>query len=106
MPQTRVLRTVFKAAALIEIRDRNRKPGETAYQLMNAVEARGIDDPQRVIDTMEVVVKIFNGTQGHVTPRDLNVMLRSAGLLSHTLSDDGIYSMSALLWDEKKARGE
>jgi hypothetical protein len=53
------------------------------------------------------VWKIFSGTDGHATPRDLNIKLRSAGARAHTLSDDELISMATtVIWEQKKANGE
>jgi hypothetical protein len=80
---------------------------EITYQTMNVVEARGKVDNDKAIDgSMETIAKIFSGSQGHVTPRDLNVFLRSAGPTAKTLSDDGLLRMAAVIWEEKKANGE
>jgi len=79
---------------------------EIAYQLMNIVEARGITNPDRIMSTFDTVWKIFDGTNGHVTPRDLNITLRSSGPAAHALSDNGLISIGALIWEQKKAAGE
>jgi hypothetical protein len=80
---------------------------DVAYQLMNIVEARGIKNPDRIMNTFDTVWKIFSGTDGHVTPRDLNIKLRSAGARAHTLSDDELISTATtVIWEQKKANGE
>lgn len=79
---------------------------DVAYQIMNIVEARGQENNNQEIDgTLETVLKIFNGTQGHVTPSDINLTLRSSGDLAKTISDDGVINMAVLIWEEKKGRG-
>jgi hypothetical protein len=80
---------------------------EITYQTMNVIEARGQVDNDKAIDgSMETIAKIFSGSQGHVTPKDLNVFLRSAGPTATTLSDVGLLRMAAVIWEEKKANGE
>jgi hypothetical protein len=73
---------------------------------MNVVEARGQVANDKAIDgSLEAIQKIFSGSQGHVTPNDLNVFLMSAGPMARTLSDDGLLRMAAVIWEEKKANG-
>ena len=106
-PEVKVLRAALKASSLIGNGGLNQSVPDISYQLMNIIEARDLaGDPNRIVDTFNVVFKIFRGTGGHVTPRDLNVMLRSAGLTAHTLSDDGLISMASLIWETKKANGD
>lgn len=82
-------------------------PKDIAYQMMNIVEARGQEEDDKAIyDTFNTVAQIFNGTEGHVTPKDLNIFLRSAGPIAKTLSDDGLISMATVIWEDKKDRGE
>jgi hypothetical protein len=103
-PPVNVLRASFKVTSLIH--DQGSKP-EIAYQLMNIVETRGITNPDRIMSTFDIVWRIYAGTGGHVTPRDLNITLRSAGpKAAHGLSDDGLVSMATLIWEQKKASGE
>jgi hypothetical protein len=43
--------------------------------MMNIVEARGqLHNDTAIADSMETITKIFNGTQGHVTPKDINIV--------------------------------
>ena len=92
-------------ASLMNIHGLQVSEREIAYQLMNIVEARRITNPDRILATFDTVWKIFDGTDGHVTPSDLNIMLRSSGPMARTLSDDGLISMGAVLWEQKKALG-
>ena len=104
-PQIRVLRAASMIASLMNIHGLQVSEREIAYQLMNIVEARRITNPDRILATFDTVWKIFDGTDGHVTPSDLNIMLRSSGPMARTLSDDGLISMGAVLWEQKKALG-
>jgi hypothetical protein len=58
-------------------------------------------------DTFNVVFKIYNGSMGHVTPRDVNMALRAmAPAQAQKISDDGLYTLAAVILEEKKANGE
>jgi hypothetical protein len=74
---------------------------------MNIVEARGqTDKDDAMYDTFNVVFKIYNGSTGHVTPRDVSMALRAiAPEQAQKISDDGLYSLSAVIQEEKKANG-
>jgi hypothetical protein len=79
---------------------------EMAHQIMNVVEARGqINDDAAIDESFETIQKIFNTTQGHVTPKDLNVALRGSGLNAHTIDQQGMFTVAAIIWEAKKANG-
>ena len=98
-------RKMSNLAALIQTAGSKDSAREITYQTMNVVEARGqLDDDKAIGTSLDTVYKIFSFTQGHVTPRDLSIMLRSAGA-SARMNDDGLVRMAILLWEEKKATG-
>jgi len=77
-----------------------------ANQIFNVVEARGkINDDAAIDESFETIQKIFNTTQGHVTPKDLNVALRGSGLNAHTIDQQGMFTVAAIIWEAKKANG-
>ena len=53
-----------------------------------------------------LLFKVFNGTDGRVTPKDLNIMLSNYGSASKNLSDDGIYTFGSTISVEKQNAGE
>lgn len=80
---------------------------QLAYQIMNVVEARGAEDDDARIDaTFEVLAKIYSGSDGHVTPNDMNVALRAGPDIAKNMSDDGLFSLAAFIQLEKKAAGD
>jgi hypothetical protein len=106
-PSVALARALCKAIVVMQVAgDSREKAKDIAYQMMNIVEARGQKDDKAIYGTFNTVTKIHNGTGGHVTPKDLNVFLRSAGPMAKTLSDDGLISMATLIWEEKKDRGD
>ena len=106
-PTVRLARAMCKAIAGMQLNGNKDKPKDIAYQMMNIIEARGQEKNGKAIySTFETVMKIFIGSEGHVTPKDLNIFLRSAGPMAKTLSDDGLMSMAALIQEDKKGRGE
>jgi hypothetical protein len=104
-PRINVFRAGLKAVSVIQFAGVWGDAPAVAYQLMNIVEARAITDPARIIDTFDTVTKIAEGTRGHVTPTDVDVMLRNSGEAGRKLSDDGLISMATVIWEEKKAQG-
>ncbi|MFO1431195.1 MAG: hypothetical protein U1F76_13815 [Candidatus Competibacteraceae bacterium] len=107
MPSVALVRKLSKAIFVMQVYGSKETAKDIAYQMMNIVEAREKEKSDKMIDsTFETVTKIFNITQGHVTPKDINILLRSAGPMAKTLSEDGIVSMAAIIWENKKAYGE
>jgi hypothetical protein len=105
-PERNVFHAALMVTGLMNMRGLKDSEPDIAYQLMNIVEARHITSNDRILRTFDTVWKIFDGTSGHVTPRDLNMVLRRSGQSAHTLSDDGLISIGALIWEQKKAHGE
>lgn len=101
---TSVFRHLLKASSLLSLKG----AGETekiAYQLMEIIDARGISDPGRMKDTLELAFKAYIGTNGRVLPRDLNVAIRKSGL-GATLSDEGVIGLAAMISVQKRNNGE
>jgi hypothetical protein len=105
-PTIAMLRQMFKTVFVFQWKGDKQEPTEIAYQLMNLAEARGGTSLEQMHGTFDTAFKLYETTSGHVTPKDLNVFLRSSGPMAHTLSDDGLAEMGLLLWEEKKERGE
>jgi hypothetical protein len=106
-PTVAMTRKLSQAVSLVGSASAADTSKDLAYQFMNIVEARDQTKNDQAIDgTFETVFKIFKGTDGHVTPRDINVFLRSAGPMAKTLSDEGLIHMAAVLWEQKKANGQ
>lgn len=106
-PSVALTRRLSKAIFIMQVNGSKDTAKEVAYQIMSVVEARGQTQNEKAIEgSIETVFKIFNGTQGHVTPKDVNVFLRNAGPMAKTLNDDGLIGMAAIIWEEKKAHGE
>jgi hypothetical protein len=106
-PPISSIRQLSKAISLMQMNGSSDSAKELAYQITNVLEARGqLEDPKVFANSVEVVWKVFAGSQGHVTPKDLNILLRSEGIDAPKLSDDGVFRLSAVIWEEKKARGE
>ncbi|CBJ38300.1 protein of unknown function [Ralstonia solanacearum CMR15] len=98
---------VSKAVVAFQIKGSKDDARELSYQLMNIIEARGqssADDATKYA-TINMVFKMYNGWNGRVTPRDVNVFLRNSGPLAHKLSDDGLVQSMALVMENKKAAG-
>jgi hypothetical protein len=106
-PSVALARTLCKCIVVMQVTGSREKAKDIAYQMMNIVEARGQENDDKAIHrTFDTVTQIFNGSDGHVTPKDVNVCLRSAGGLAKTLSDDGLITMATLIWEQKKDHGE
>lgn len=101
---TKVFRFLLKAAGLLHVKG----AGETdqiAHQIVEVIEARSLTDPQRMKDTIDIVYKAYTGSNGRVTPKDLNVAVRQSGM-GPTLSDEGLYGVAALISVQKRNNGE
>jgi hypothetical protein len=80
---------------------------DLAFQTMNIVESRDqTGDTKAIEGTLNVVMKIYNGSQGHVAPRDLSVALRRMGPQAVALSDEGMFTIGAVIFEQKKDFGE
>jgi hypothetical protein len=74
---------------------------------MNIVEVRAQrENDAKISDTFETITKIFNGSQGHVTPKDMNIILRGPGLNPLTIDQQGMFTVAAMISEAKKANGE
>lgn len=107
-PSSHFLVETAKAAFVLRAHGYDVPPKDIAYQLMNIVDARGQADASEDVkfQTMDTVVKMYIAWNGHITPQDVNAFLRSAGESAHTLSDDGLTSMMAVVLEQKKEAGE
>jgi hypothetical protein len=107
-PSSHFLVETAKAAFVLRAHGYDVPSKDIAYQLMNIVEARGQADASEDVKfkTMDAVVKMYVAWNGHITPQDVNAFLRSAGESAHTLSDDGLTSMMAVVLEQKKEAGE
>jgi hypothetical protein len=56
-------------------------------------------------DTLDIAFKAYTGSNGRVTPKDLNVAVRQSGL-AQTLSDEGLFGLAAMISVQKRNNGE
>ncbi|REG57629.1 hypothetical protein B0G80_0253 [Paraburkholderia sp. BL6669N2] len=108
VPSLRIAKELATAMSAMQMKGDKTPISDQAYQYMNIVEARGqTDSDDAMYDTFNVVFKVFNGSMGHVMPRDLNMALRAmAPQQARKINDDGIYTLGAVIQEEKKANGE
>jgi len=99
-----VFRFLLKAAGVLHIKGAG-EADKIAYQLTEIIEARGITDPKRMKDTLDIAFKAYTGSNGRVTPRELNVAIRQSGL-GRTLSDEGVFGLAAMISVRKRNNGE
>lgn len=79
---------------------------EDAYQLLRIIESRGQqEDVAATWRTFDMVFKIFNGMEGRVTPKDINIMLSTMGESAKKLSDEGIINLAAMLSVQRQDAG-
>jgi hypothetical protein len=107
VPSVRIAKELATALSAMQMKGDKTPIGDQAYQYMNIVEARGqTDKDDAMYDTFNVVFKIYNGSTGHVTPRDVNMALRAiAPEQAQKISADGLYGLGAVIQEEKKANG-
>ena len=99
-----VFRLLLKAAGLLNVKGAG-EVDKVAYQLTEIIEARGITDPKRMKDTLEIAFKAYTGSNGRVTPKELNVAVRQSGM-GRTLSDEGLFGLAAMISVQKRNNGE
>lgn len=64
-----------------------------------------LNNEQAMLNTFELVFKIYNGTEGRVTPKDLNILLSNMGNRAQKLSDDGLINLASVLSVQKQDAG-
>lgn len=108
LPSVQFFQDMSKAVVAFKIKGSKDDARELSYQLMNIIEARGQSDADDATKygTVNIVFKMYNGWNGRITPKDVNVFLRRSGEAGQKLSDDGLVGMMALVLQEKKAAGE
>jgi hypothetical protein len=99
-----VFRFLLNAAGLLHIKGAG-ELDQIAYQIIEIIDARDLTDPQRMKDTIDIVFKAYTGSNGRVTPKDLNVAIRQSKM-GRTLSDKGLYGVAALISVQKRNKGE
>lgn len=107
MPSVALARKLSKVVFVFQVAGSQDSAKEISYQMMNIVEARGqLQNDTAIAESMETMTKIFNGTQGHVTLKDMNIALRGGGLNAHTIDENGLFTAATMIWEAKKANGE
>ncbi|MCO5411224.1 hypothetical protein [Ralstonia mojiangensis] len=107
VPSVQFFQDFSKVVVAFKIKGSKEDARELSYQLMNVIEARGksgTDDATK-FNTADVVFRMYDASNGRITPRDVNIFLRNSGPLAHTLSDDGLIESMALVMERKKAVG-
>jgi hypothetical protein len=74
-------------------------PDHFASEVLGVVKARQQIDAEdaKILDTFNVVAKCYSGSQGRVTPRAIGTALHAAGDAGKSMSDDGIYTLCAMI---------
>lgn len=106
-PSIRALRALSKAISIMAMKGKINDIADTAYQYMRVVESRGqLSNDLAMMNTLDVVFKVYFGSEGRVTPKDLNILLSNIGAGAEKLSDDGIYKLAAMLSVQKQDAGQ
>lgn len=101
-PQVRVLRRMSKVVTLLSLD--NYESGthtDVADSIMQIMRDRGQHDPEAQMRTADLIWKMESGWDGAVSLGDLHDLLSNAGEMAHTLSDDGLAHMAAVLKEQK-----
>ena len=99
-----VFRILLKASGFLHVKG----AGDTdkiAYQLAEIIDARGLNEPKRMKDTVDIAFRAYVGSNGRVTPKDLNVAIRKSGY-GPTMSDDSMLTIAAMISVQKRNNGE
>ena len=103
LPPVGLLRLLGKVTFVLRAAGSSDSTKEIAFQVMNVVEARSQTTDAQIKETFETLVKIYNGTNGRVTPKDVNRNLRAMGPGAKKIGQQGLFSMAALIWEDKKS---
>jgi len=77
-------------------------PETFTRQLMTIIAARGqLENESAQIATMNIVAKCYNGSMGRVSIRDIAANLTAAGDAAKGISDDGMFSLCAMIQESK-----
>lgn len=104
-PSIGVVRQICKMEFVLKVNGLKDDEQEIFHQAINVVEARNLKIDKEINETFNILVKVFIGSNGVVTPRDINIALRSIGVNAQKLSDDGLYHLAAVIQMEKKKAG-
>ena len=103
LPPVGLLRILGKVTFILRTAGGTETPKDIAFQVMNVVEARSQTSNVQINETFETLVKIYNGSNGRVTPKDMNLNLRSMGSRAKKINRQGMFSMAAILLENKKS---
>jgi hypothetical protein len=97
------IRTFSKAALVLAHEGYSDDNATMAKQLVEIVRLRGLyDKPDRWYSTLDIIVRMYQASNGVVAPIDAIGFLRGAGKAGKALSDDGFKNMLILVWERKQ----
>jgi hypothetical protein len=105
LPPVSVLRRIGVTAGLLRP-VLKQEAVQIGYQTVAIIEARGGTSPAQMLSTADIVWKTSKGSEGRVTPQELNIALREAGPLAKTMDDDAVLMLSAIISTTKRNLGE
>jgi len=80
---------------------------EISYQAANFIEYRGhLENDDKAINSLNVLVKILNGLEGRVSISDMNRALYGMGQSAKKMTDDSIFTLAAMIMQEKRSQGK
>ena len=103
LPPVGLLRVLGKVTFILRAAGSPDAPKEIAFQVMNVVEARNQTSNAQINETFNTLVKIYSGSNGRVTPKDVNLNLRAMGPRAKEINEQGMFSMAAMILEDKKS---
>ena len=102
LPSKTFFRGICTLVALMKVRDTKESYENIAYQIMNVIEIREQNDEEAMLETLDTLWTIFNGSNGRVTPKDMNIALRKLKYPAKKMSRRDMFKLGAMIHENKK----
>lgn len=103
LPPIGLLRVLAKVTFILRSAGSTESHKDIAFQAMNVVEARNQTTDIQINETFNTLTKIYNGTNGRVSPKDMNRILRAMGPRARKIDEQGMFSIAAMIMEDKKS---
>ena len=106
-PSIKLLRSL---STTVTVMNEQGYPGglsDNAYQFMHVVQSRGqLNSDAAMINTFNMLFKIYDGSKKRVTPKDMNILLSSIGPNANKITDEGLFHLAAAISIQKEDAGQ
>ncbi|MFI5022629.1 MAG: hypothetical protein ACHQRJ_13370 [Alphaproteobacteria bacterium] len=102
-PSAGRLRALLKSIGLLRAKGLQETAEAIAKSELTVIDLRGqLGDEAASVSTINILTKIYSGTEGAVTPADMARELRASGPMARTISDDFMITMATLIMENKQ----